>query len=974
MNLNRPCTNTNRVVALLVMLSFTFPLSFAEGVPFEEWLPGDVVFLVAYDSAHDSQVEFPNFSEGVTQWMETLDDIFEFRVAKEFISLTQDRTHLNQDFSALVGDRFTMTIRGLDPGAAKLPSFFFLSEVADPGKADEVLQSCFESVSALTGKARMDVDAYNGHVIRSLSGPVVIPGLELSYTIIDSLLILSSSKPAIIGLLQDREYEENRLADNVVYQKVLENLPDNRQLTFFVDFNSITQTVSQVLEFISLIQGEEATSNKELIKLIEAIPLLSSIKGHGVGVVPSTSASEPLTVTGFTLVESQEESPFAFLDREPELFRFETYLPRRTGSFSSGNIMNLSDVWQLVKLYIPVIPNGPALFEPVLQSEAVLGFSLENDLFGWMGNEWCFVRPVMDLEAVVPMNHVAYMVAVNDLKAAKDGLARIEHAMKTKIPVPIRIETSVMENTQISSVRLPLPVVPLIPSWCVTDDGLFILATDLSIVQEMLQCHSGARTGIVRNARYSDLRHTLSGKAANKFAFQDVYNELVSYREAMRRVMSALEQSTENKPEAMSGLVLLDRVSYLMHCMQIFKASTKISRSTDDGVLTHQYLHIQDLSLVPPIQSVARFKTVLLPDDNGSVKVVKQLASQCRPEEAARIYEILAEFFPNNAAYLQSLTHLYAQLGEPQKSVEVYNRSLEIMPNTALVIHRETVIEKPVAQIIEQVEAEAQKSRRIKADYAYFGIALAFRDQGKKEVAESLLTHLIDTYPDSDLLGAAARERQLLRSEAPENLIHFASVQHPVIVDGHIDSGLWEQGEPVTFTSETPTEGWSAKARFVRDDDRLYILLQGKKPQEHAPIRNADIGVLLCPNRDYSSVYSFRAEINADEVDGSHVPVQQHLWFTQIHVLDLVLEEEVKDAIQDGRVWKCAVQHEPFSWSAEIAIPLDLVGMDVNAMDGFGLLNVVLGCELENNQKITQSLQKEKDAWDVFSFPVFQGK
>jgi len=275
MNLNRPCTNTNRVVALLVMLSFTFPLSFAEGVPFEEWLPGDVVFLVAYDSAHDSQVEFPNFSEGVTQWMETLDDIFEFRVAKEFISLTQDRTHLNQDFSALVGDRFTMTIRGLDPGAAKLPSFFFLSEVADPGKADEVLQSCFESVSALTGKARMDVDAYNGHVIRSLSGPVVIPGLELSYTIIDSLLILSSSKPAIIGLLQDREYEENRLADNVVYQKVLENLPDNRQLTFFVDFNSITQTVSQVLEFISLIQGEEATSNKELIKLIEAIPLLS---------------------------------------------------------------------------------------------------------------------------------------------------------------------------------------------------------------------------------------------------------------------------------------------------------------------------------------------------------------------------------------------------------------------------------------------------------------------------------------------------------------------------------------------------------------------------------------------------------------------------------------------------------------------------------------------------------------------------
>ncbi|MDX9753577.1 MAG: DUF3352 domain-containing protein [bacterium] len=904
-----------RINTLFLLCAFVLvlPAVADNKIPYEEWLPADTAFFLTYNSSHASAQAFPHFKKGMVQLADSLNDILEYRMGREILALNREKLGIDETFSCLLGDQAVFAVVGLDPTATKIPSVLYLSQVPDRQKADAFLSLVFQATAAWIPQIQVEEDEYQGLLIRSLHGPGMIPGLGLSYAFHDSMLILSTSKPSIIRLFDEYSYEENRLATNPIYQQALSPLPENRWATVYFNFTTLTETFNQVLEMVKLFQGIKGQENEDLKTMLETLPALATVQSYTMGVYPPQQ-DDFLRLVGHTLFkESQTESPFAFLKREPSSFRFESYLPRKTGSFTSGNVYSLNDIWTLAQTLLPAVPGGKELIQPLAHSEEILGVSIETDLLSWMGDEWCFVRPVMDLEAVVPVNRAAYLVRVKDRANAQQGLQKVIQAIKEKSPVPLTIEAETFKGIELFSVRLPIPVVPLIPSWCLMEDDTFILASHIDLLREMVDIHAGGRTGIARNPSYRQLQQTLE-TPGNKHGFQDIYSEFYTYREAIRRVASVFEQTAGGKSQVnFPAMVLMDRGSHLLRNLQVLRGTTKVSASQGNGVVTTKTMLVKDLDTDPSLLPFVHYKVALQPE--VTLPFITRYTETLSATEAIRCYRILADFYPDQAEYLHKLTKLYQEVGQTAQAVECIEQALLAMPNTALVIEKERVRNQgAVADLIQAVKAEAQKSRRVKPDFAYFGLALSKRDAGQLEFVAPLFDAIHNEFPSSPLVPAVVRELALLKNEIPESAVRIGHPSAPIVVDGHLDEAVWQEGQAYALAApaEIQASSWEASVWFAAEESALYVALRGKGPLD--PVL---FTLSLCPGRDYTNVTYFSLQVTAQERDMQSQPAWR---FEQQHLLELALESSASLPLED-QAWTHAMAMDESGWSLEMAIP-----------------------------------------------------
>ena len=954
------------------------PSGFAAFVPYEEWLPSDTFFVLSGDYATVPKQVFPNYNQALSQWYKSLNDIFEYRALSEWVQVNCEKYGIDQDCSILMGDQYTLAMLSFDASAAKLPCIAYISQVKDPQKAKKLLESLFKAAIDLTPKnikITVDQDEYKDTVVYSLQGPGMIPGLGISYTFINNVLIMTTSKPALFRLLDEREFNEHRLAAEPIYKEVLSQLPDKRQLTLFFNISSITNTVSQVLELIKLIQGGTGEQNQQIVKTLQAIPFLTSLKGYGAGYYPG-EGDKPSKAIGYTLSDKvAPDSPFAFLDRAPIAFNLESYMPRQTGSFYVGNIFNLNDIWQLFKVLVPMFPGGDKILEQVVNSQEFTGFSIEKDILSWVGEEWCVIRPVMDMESVIPMNRLVYIAKVTNRQAALDGLGKIIEGIKQKLPAGVSFENEDFKGAGITALRIPLPL-PVVPSWCITQDDYLIIASDTTLLREMLEVKAGTISGITRNTYYRQLQSTLQTKA-NSFSFQDIYNEFMTAREAIRRVVSVLEQAGEKmSPDQKLPLIILDKTSYLLRCYQILKGSTKVSVSTEKGEITTQYLLMQDLQVVPTIQPLTLSKAVLAPKGE-SAKFVESLASQVEPKEAIRYYQILVDFFPNQSDYLAKLAGLCKQAGNGDKAIEIYNKSLESAPSTALFIEREKVRNAAsLDEIAKYIKEAAGRSKEIKEDYAFFGLALAKRDAGQTELAAKLFDHTVNNYPNFTLIAGASQEAALSRKETPASTLSIVKVDSAPVINGVKDEPVWDKAQALPLVSakvSTSTDVWEISARAAHDNQKLYILLQGKDPVAKDQIHRESFDIKINPSRDYSQIIDFRSILKQEgnEKEGFEINQTRKIESKTLHVPVLVLDA-AQNAFDTKQNWDFNKNYADGVWTAEIAIPLEAIQQNQAKDSKIWLMNISRSLEIKggNKQLFTLNPQKGDDEMTAFSLSM----
>ncbi len=959
--------------------------------PYDHLIPADAIFYLGYDGAKQPSVSFPNYEQAWRNWLDTMDDILEWRLIQGEWQAMKQKAGIDTLGSLFAGGSWCLAGYPLAEGINLPLSGLFVATVNDPAFADRVLSSLFEQARGLIPFFQNTKDEYHGYIINTLYGPMLLPGVSLSYTFKDSQIFISNNKSLLLNTLDHLDYDEDHLADAPQYQKAVTQLPPDRARTFYINTTMIAQSSDMLLKNLEAVKQLSDTKDLDPVLPIlqQVFSILGSFESYASARITQPDGKE--ITTAHLNLNLQLENPAlrSFFNRPPIPFAFEGYLPRNTGSVTSVNILGPNDIWILAQTLLSQFPEGTKLLAQLREWEDQLGISIEKDYLSWMGNEWCIAKMVMDLDALVPMNQVALLLHVNDTEKATQALKKTLQILQD-LHLPVLFETETYRGSEIATLSLPMLVSP---GWCLHENTL-IIATHASLIRQMLDVKAGEQRGVVRNRYYQQLQE-FTRQEANKYTFQDNESEFYVYREAIRRVGSipefgaALAGSASNIPT-----FIMDRAAYLMSCFQVLKATVKQSTVTENQVVSRRVQLLQDLRIVPPADTILRFKLSL-----GTDSLIADWAASCREngdkDRAARLYSLLAEFFPREGAYLSNLAELYKSEGKLTEALGVYDRALAEMPETAYVIGREALIdEKDVNGILQRLDAYASQSGRIRKDAAIFGIALAKRAAGDTQTAAGLWDALNSLAGSSSPLAQAAlAERALSQGQSPSRLLDVPVTDTAPEIDGNRDE-VWDNGVEVNLSSSSGSTSSPAKVRLLRDASSLYLLWKEDIPGENPSVPS--LRILLGPTRDYVHFYEIGVQPGEDEslsVDTGQTvldpygmtlkqepsqPLQpvfdenapEWLQMIQDALLSYTDESETGStaALDETQAQRTETDDEEAERYWEIQVPLADLQAEADTTQSLGLWNVIL-IRTRDGQEVQWSLAEKGKTEDPFYFP-----
>ncbi len=779
----------------------------------------------------------------------------------------------------------------------------------------------------------------------------------------------------------------------------MSKLPEQHSVTLFANYEPASQGLQQILDMVTsfqegkpLIDKEQlppgVQENEELnetlneiekkakevmvdpelmqyVKIAKGVaPFLQMVRANGIawGV---TEAGNEIT-TAFTYLDTDTLGEAAqpieqMLHREPVEFAFDEYLPLNTGTYSAWNWFDFEAIWETAQNIAKDTQVGSDAFHAVDEFQKNFGFSLEEDIFTWLGTEVGHVRPVMDLNSVVPINRMALMMKVKDQAQAKASLDKLVKTLVANFKLPITIERQDYRGRTIVSYSTVIPFMPVVPAWCMDGDVL-ILTSHAALLRELLDVKDGIKPGIERNRHYRNLAELLE-LPANTVSFQDIEKEMSANREGLVRLasMSELGQAI-NQDNEMLPFMIMDRVAYGLRLMQIYKAAGKHTQLDQDGIVSVKEVVKRDLSSVPSTDSMLRYKMSL-----GAKPVIEKFANslydQGESERAIRVYEILAEFYPENSSYLSTLADWYKEAGNLEDAMKVYDQAMNIMPDTEMLIAREQLDPDADAQtILKRVKNTAEKTKRVNEEDALFGIAIQKRDAEKTEVARELMETLVNEHPFSPLAVAAEAELALLQGSSLDRFVDVPVVRSIPIVDGATEEEpAWSDAPSVTLHfSDGKTEhasAFEAQAKLVRNRTTLFVRMTGKNAEEWKPSED-NLVIDFSPQRDYTSFKEFVNQVQYEEDDETLDTSIVLKSFKEFGNLD---EDSFESQSKDGK-WQFEFSRDGNEWAAEMGIPLQRITEDVESIKTTWTFNIVwISIQDDAYVKLSSNGEKETD-------------
>ncbi len=924
---------------------------------YDQLVSPHVFLYMEWDTENSDVPSYPVYEEAMVNFFETLDDFLEWRIIKNEWNAINEPLGVEDVSNALVGKQWALAVSNFDIQEFKIPSLMYMTRLDEPREGYEILKNFAQQITPSIDILRFEEEEYRGSLVGYLFGPGRIPGLGLAFAYEENTLFISTSKPSLMKTLDSIEYREESLADNETYQSVISQLPTPRHWTLYANPGQITQDLKGIVNGLKeTIQHEEEEEesdqpeedsneaeeevlsnpftehlHKELSNNLQhASPMINTVDSFltfaariPAFVVSARYLDENYKhVQTYIQVDSAEETTVwdRILQRDKIVFPFEDYMLRRTGTVNFGNVFGPNDLWSIAQSHLENLPQVENEVKKTMdQWEEEYGLSLEEDLLSWMGHEWCFLRPVMDLESVIPVARSAFLIKVTNVEKARAGMQKISDLIKKQSGDLISVHQETYQKRQLTTYQLKIPVLPYTPSWCI-DDGVFILTTNASMLREMLDVEAGRRGGLSRNRYYKHLREYFL-KPANMVAFQDNESEFYAFREGARRVASLQNLTSGDDREKIVPVMIMDRVAYFLSTLLVIKGTVKHRVLNSDEIVLQKHQYLNDLRVAPSADSVFRYKISL-----GARDAIEEAASYFRTigdqERAIRFYKTLSEFYPKNEKYLRELARIQEDAEGVEAAIDVYNRALEHMPDTALVIKREMLREDTsLEQILTAVESIASQTQRVDEKAALLGIAFGKRDAGDIQQALELFKHITEHFPDTQAAKVAKQEGLLLQYQVPENCIRVAHVDVAPKVDGVPLGKVWENAfEPVPLYPLFSDEQHNIYATFLHDQNKLIIAMQGKMGEKDSEM---EIKCLVLPNRDYVHAKMFTNQLDSIF---EHEEVEQNIQHFSLDPWGLTLEKENSELkekeVMEGE-WLFALDHDEDRWSVEMAIPLN---------------------------------------------------
>lgn len=812
---------------------------------FDQIVPADVIFYMEGDASLDAPYTFPHFDEAMRQLGDTMDDVLEWRVIMSEWNAALESADIG-DMKGVFGERWCLAITGFGQQFNRIPMLIYIAEVKSEEQAKAYMRQLFDGVASVAPMLEVEEDFYDGLELTSIFGPGRIPGLSVSYTIYKNQLVLTSSKPLVIDLIEQFDFPNNTLADNEGYQIFVERLPQPRS---WMSYMPVAGMIDGVSNIVKTAQGFAQLSTKGDDKEW-AESLLGGVTAglNAVRAVRANGAASIIQDGGFkhstTMVDLDPELLDPLLakifERAPTAFPLQESLPRQTGSFSYANVFNLKDIWALVNNIFNQTPQSDEMEKVVTEFMTEVGIDIERDLLSWMGDSFCVVRPLADLNAVAPANHIAFIIEAEDEARLQQSLSKIQDAfvnamMQFKIPIGVNEETH--RGVAITSIGSELPFVPISPSWCI-DEGRFILSTTVNFIREMIDVRNKRRPDIQKSRDYMALQDKIL-QPAHKIAFQDIASEFYTTRESLLRITSLTQMANNSSPEEIQlAEAVIDRVAYLLGCLQIYRASAKQTNFSHDEIRSDKWVLSKDLRATPSTANIKR-RPVSIGLEDQVFWWAKQCAKTGDDERAARLYQHLIHHRPAQTDYLAGLASTYQRQGKPQAAEEAYTLALTSQPSVSLLIAREAALGADSVNVIrERIQSFRQSNPQIGEAAALFGVAIKLRDQENSKLAEACLRSIIENYEQSQFAAAAKTELEIMQTGNASG-----EIQVPIINESGND---WSNA--AAFELRTPP---TAKAMLAQSNNALHLALQ--LPKSEIESDEVEFRFSLSPARDYAS-------------------------------------------------------------------------------------------------------------------------
>ncbi len=247
------------------------------------------------------------------------------------------------------------------------PSVIIAAQTTDKAASDQF-------INKILAKATEEGETFTEEVYKDVTLHVLEdqrPGEQMTLATFNDFVILSNRPEAIKDMI-DRSQDSNMpsLVDSEQFKKITGNLPPQ----------AVTTIYFQLSNFIDLAMEDS---------LIELPPeQLADIKAFdGVGIA-GTLQSDGIQFDAVVTydINNMSETMKASLQQPASPNNFLNEVPADAIFFYSAN--NLNRMWQQTK---KSLENNPDFSEGIQDLETELGFSLDEDIFGWMTGEYGMV-------------------------------------------------------------------------------------------------------------------------------------------------------------------------------------------------------------------------------------------------------------------------------------------------------------------------------------------------------------------------------------------------------------------------------------------------------------------------------------------------------------------------------------------------------------------------------------------------------
>lgn len=686
MKTNHPVLRRNtRIIShwtALILCATALPVSAATH-DYAQLMPADAAVFVNTQPYGSPLVKpnYPNFTQSIQSWFESMNDILEWRIVKEEL-VRMEWIHQSQEpektglYQILFKREYGLGIYlpKLSQGEA-VPILLYITEAEDPKALESLVVESLQSLKNYGIPVDTDSRYYEDVAINTIVvSNFRIPGTMISTACVNDLLLIGTGEGVLERALDLLAIGGESLSNQSFYQLAVQHLPEDRSLTTFIQ----NQPFVLLLDEIGQAALSAATQNKDATQTIaiqsEVLPILDAVNSR-LNAVKGSAIAGRWTERGdetvcYTVFEGTlPHYPFgAMLTGDTVQFDLQRYVPRRTQAVFAGNLISFENVWQTVQSFLK--DSGleeKGLGKAIVDFQLNIGLSVEADILPWIGDFWATLQSSPSRDSILPVKQNAFFLTVKDRDAADRFLQRLPSIVQKWTGMAIMDRVASYHTVTYHTVSLPnLPIPIYQPTYGFIDDYL-VLATSEGYFQELLDVREGMAPNITQGSKYQQLASVLT-PPAKSISYNDIARSFDDLRENLERVkavggMAALfgnVQVNGNQPgmppEVANWLdkagIGLERLTKLMQILTVVQAEGTRVDVVDGGTLSTKVTTYLDLPRPTSVDINTRKPVSFFAQD-----YLLELANNARHElpegigdrVALYLYDLVIRYIPDQA-------------------------------------------------------------------------------------------------------------------------------------------------------------------------------------------------------------------------------------------------------------------------------------------------------------------------------------